>query len=427
MFENLIWQNGAKNALIGDFKLNSIPPALLFTGPPASGKLTAAIELARVLSCEKTAAWNCRCASCERHRNIVHPDLLLFGRRTFPEEIIAAKELILRTPSTASAYFFVRAVRKLLCRFTLALWEGEESKLSRAVSHLGNIEEAMGAFDPEKIRAGMLTEEEKKVIGAIFDEALTLEPFVPDTTPVFMIRNMETWAQRAPFGKRKTVVIENADSMLEGARNAMLKMLEEPPDSVRFVLLTSRRASVMATIVSRSRIYRFEERSPEAVLDIEKRIFKTDEKVSSLPEFLQARAGFPPNVAKSYAELLVGSMLNSRRGFGKEKAGGVVAELMDKAARSGKDAADIVEAVNIATGNFGAKDKALGSSFMQLLRALLSVLGRVLEDSGKDPFLVSAINGWSKQTRDAAIQYASFNRNPDLLFRVLVSSFGDMP
>lgn len=50
---------------------------------------------------------------------------------------------------------------------------------------------------------------------------------------------------------RKVFIIENADSMNEQAQNALLKILEEPPGGVIFILLVSSRAAVLNTVLSR--------------------------------------------------------------------------------------------------------------------------------------------------------------------------------
>ena len=51
--------------------------------------------------------------------------------------------------------------------------------------------------------------------------------------------------------------------MLESVRNALLKILEEPPADTVFILTTSRRNAVMSTILSRVRTYQFNERTLE--------------------------------------------------------------------------------------------------------------------------------------------------------------------
>ena len=50
MFDNLLFQP-ASVQLAEDLKRGVLPNALLFSGNSASGKLTCALELARVLSC----------------------------------------------------------------------------------------------------------------------------------------------------------------------------------------------------------------------------------------------------------------------------------------------------------------------------------------------------------------------------------------
>ena len=49
-----------------------------------------------------------------------------------------------------------------------------------------------------------------------------------------------------------TLIIENADKMQEGSRNAMLKILEEPPEHVVFILATTELHKIPATVLSSS-------------------------------------------------------------------------------------------------------------------------------------------------------------------------------
>ncbi len=50
---------------------------------------------------------------------------------------------------------------------------------------------------------------------------------------------------------RKVYIIEKADSMADGAQNALLKILEEPPAGVVFILLTASAESLLETVRSR--------------------------------------------------------------------------------------------------------------------------------------------------------------------------------
>ncbi|MDZ7785675.1 MAG: hypothetical protein U5L95_00935 [Candidatus Saccharibacteria bacterium] len=51
-------------------------------------------------------------------------------------------------------------------------------------------------------------------------------------------------------------IIEHADKMTLEAQNSFLKLLEEPPENVRFLLFTGAKSALLSTIVSRARIVR---------------------------------------------------------------------------------------------------------------------------------------------------------------------------
>jgi len=80
--------------------------------------------------------------------------------------------------------------------------------------------------------------------------------------------------------KTKMIIIQIADAANESARNAMLKILEEPPETVRFILTSSRRAAVIATILSRSRLISFDSRTGDQAREIISRLFHVDEDLS---------------------------------------------------------------------------------------------------------------------------------------------------
>ena len=69
---------------------------------------------------------------------------------------------------------------------------------------------------------------------------------------VAQIRTMRAEAFVKPHcAKRRVFIIENADMMNEQSQNALLKVLEEPPENVMFILLAVSRTRLLETIVSR--------------------------------------------------------------------------------------------------------------------------------------------------------------------------------
>ena len=74
------------------------------------------------------------------------------------------------------------------------------------------------------------------------------------TIGICIIRRIEHAATLAPFeADRRIFIINPADALTPEAADAFLKTLEEPPDRVHFILLTSRAAELSETIRSRCR------------------------------------------------------------------------------------------------------------------------------------------------------------------------------
>jgi DNA polymerase III subunit delta' len=77
-------------------------------------------------------------------------------------------------------------------------------------------------------------------------DRLILEPGVEAA------RGMKRWAYARPlFGARKVVLIDDADGMGAEAANTLLKVLEEPPAYLHFLLISSRSGQVLPTVASR--------------------------------------------------------------------------------------------------------------------------------------------------------------------------------
>jgi DNA polymerase III subunit gamma/tau len=438
VFENLLGQDEAIGSLRADLESGRLPPAILLSGPLGSGKGTAALELARALSCTlaeshalggaegkafgdsnlkpQVARWNCPCPSCARHRALVHPDLLLLGPRSFPEEIPAALEILGRSPGSASAYFFLRAARKLAKRFDATLYEGEEPRLAKAAPLLRDLEELLDALAPDKARDSDPAGAKARMDAATKAAAVCakLEAFVPGAPPVFMIRNVEFWARLAPMGMRKAVVIENAERMQEGSRNALLKILEEPPDSVRFVLTSSRRSALMKTILSRVRSYHFAMRGPEATATVIERVFRSSERAASVEAFLAARRPFPPSVALELAQAFLGAALSERPDRG--ALAPPLAALAARAEASGEiSASRTLAKLAEATKDFGQKDESYASSFRSFLAALCAALGASLRAQGMGADALGFLERASSLIRSAVGDYENLNRNPGLV------------
>jgi len=271
MFENIIEQ-GAVIQLRDDIVCGRNAPSMLFFGPGESGKGSAALELARVLSCNEDAAWKCSCLSCKQHRYLQNDDLLIMGKKTFSSEIAACQSAFLRNPESQSCkLLFFRSLRKLMLRFSPVLME-DDPKFGKISSVLQSLDEGINDF----LESGQLEKTAlEKQCASLVKNALVLEnEGIGNTIPIAQIRRAAYWCRLAPGGKRKTFIIENAENMRDEARNSLLKLLEEPPASVSIILTASRREAIMPTILSRLRPYRFLKRDKESEKEVIRRVFQ---------------------------------------------------------------------------------------------------------------------------------------------------------
>ncbi len=313
MFENLVNQEAGK-LLTSDIKNHRLPGALLFAGPEASGKLTAALETARILSCHENiqGEWLCKCPSCLQHKSLICSNLMLMGPRDCSLEIAAAAKTFINAHFIdakyieAARYLFLRSVRKLTLRFNGILWEGD-SNLNKIGSLIEEINENLEQLDfphdlPDNGTVKKLCEEIAKLCTKLEDE------YLYDSIPINQVRNMEAWAHIKSEEGRKTVIIENADRMQTSVRNALLKILEEPPEDVVFILLTSKRNAIMQTILSRVRTYNFIERTKEQQGEVIQRVFHNDGFNGNLHDYLLTYLPVTPSEIKNQARIFYNSV-----------------------------------------------------------------------------------------------------------------------
>ena len=275
MFENIIGQQRVVGELEKAVSSGSLPGALLFSGEHYSGKISAALELARVLSCRGDKGWNCPCKSCESHRLLLHPYLQMLGSSLFMDEINTCADILKEKQPAYARYMFIRAARKLLKRFDPVLWEGGEPRYRQVAANAVNAEELLREIKID----GEIDNLEKfrKNIDRIVGECTKIaDSYNSDNIPIDQIRRINIWARTASDSK-KIAVFENADAMGESSRNSLLKLLEEPPSDCYFILTTSRKGAIIPTVLSRVRVFNFPERNREESVEVISRIFR-DEK-----------------------------------------------------------------------------------------------------------------------------------------------------
>ncbi len=311
MFENVFGQPAVIEALTTELVSGAVPGSRLFSGPAYSAKLTTALELARIASCHGTGTWTCTCEACSRSKSLVNPDVLIIGRKLIPEEFACGLDLFDRQPGLASRYFLCRSIRKILKRFEPDLYMNETGKLQSIYQLANPLFEFSESILDESVAKETILKEGKKLIPTF----TKLVQAIPKDIPIFLIRAVEAIAHESPWGKHRTIIIEHADHMQEPAMNALLKILEEPPKTVSFILTTSNIKALLPTVRSRLRTYTFISRNAQQLSLIYQKIFRLENHTQPIDQFFHAYSIEYDENIEIYAEQLVKTIMTNEKNF----------------------------------------------------------------------------------------------------------------
>ena len=174
-------------------RTNRLPHAFLFYGNEGVGKEAFAIELAKLLNCEKGPFMVCgTCSQCVKIGKLQHPDV----------------QFIFPIPASSNV-------------------------------------------KPETIAGVLKDKAENPYLRTRFPGKNT---FISIDT----IRELKREARFKLYeGKKKVFIISEADQMRPEAANALLKLLEEPPENLMLILITSHLHRILPTIRSRCQLIYF--------------------------------------------------------------------------------------------------------------------------------------------------------------------------
>lgn len=97
-----------------------------------------------------------------------------------------------------------------------------------------------------------------RIARGVHPDVLVIEPNDKGNIKIDAVREAIGRAAYRPFeGRRRVTIIESADGLETSAQNALLKMLEEPPPSSVFILVTSLPDTLLVTVRSRCPLLRF--------------------------------------------------------------------------------------------------------------------------------------------------------------------------
>ena len=98
----------------------------------------------------------------------------------------------------------------------------------------------------------------RRIQRGVHPDVMLIEPGDTGSIKIEQIRDAVDRAGYRPFeARRRVVIIDEADALVDAAQNALLKTLEEPPSASIFILVSSMPDALLATVRSRCPRLRF--------------------------------------------------------------------------------------------------------------------------------------------------------------------------
>ena len=141
-----------------------------------------------------------------------------------------------------------------------------EQPVSSKIDSAYPIDEVQGDTSDVGVDACGQCESCQRIDRELHADVLLVAPGENGTIKIDQIRTAIEHSSYRPFeGRRRCVIIDDADKLVFPAQNALLKTLEEPPPTSLFVLVSARPDKLLATVRSRCPQFRFGPLTPAEI------------------------------------------------------------------------------------------------------------------------------------------------------------------
>ncbi len=270
-FENItLMQRGVSDTLQRNIRDSLLPQSLLFSGARGSGRLTAALDLAFFLTGDRRDVL--------RSQNVIY-----FPMRNLMPRVKAAVSLYREQRTDSARLFLIETLRCVNMQYNGALSTSLPSSVSPLFSKAQSVDEFLCSIEDTH----QVSDADIKALDSLKvtsdEKYLYCGKKSPTAVSIEQLRGVKEWMSSG-FDE-KVVIIEDIESATEGAKNSILKMLEEPEEHFTIILISSQSQRIMETILSRVRRFSFPSLSAEKISSLLKERFSVWEDYTSFDTF----------------------------------------------------------------------------------------------------------------------------------------------
>ena len=259
------------------------PNAVLFSGSRCSGRMFAARAVCKRLS-------------------IPQENVVIVSDRNHLYRINTAIGLYRKHRNTSARRFLVENVSILLQQYHGALIDAQSTTASKKrFSDAADVTDVLRELEiSEENEADKLCDKLEKSLAPLLEGNRTA------SISIGQVRAIRDWCATSSMdGDRKFVIIEGLENAGDGAVNALLKTLEEPPEGSHFILISENAGRIPATILSRVRKFRFRSYGPVENAYVLNSLFIDPSKYDDLEQFFLQGSGIDDRFLSESANALL--------------------------------------------------------------------------------------------------------------------------
>ena len=275
-----------------------LPQSILLTGPSGSSRLTAAFDMAFYLS------GNMKGRDLLSASNIIY-----FPSRNLQSQKDAAISLFDRQRTKASRLFLISTIRTILMQYHPALLGFCPASMNSYFAAAEEIGSAIMEFEDDRD----YSDKEIKALLKLLKDKLTPQ-FITrgrksQTVSIDEIRAIQKYFSEGQ--DEKFAIIENLEESNEGAKNSLLKILEEPYPHCHIFLISNNPQRLLQTILSRVRKFTFPALGEKTVSEFLSRQYSLYRKYDSFETFFFEEGTGEEERAKlvSYSKMFANALL----------------------------------------------------------------------------------------------------------------------